>query len=130
MFLFQFVSAMDANEKVDMLNELRVKSQLSESDFESLVVVARRYKEEVGEYDRQAKAIIDKVHRQYPPGRLPVGTGPPRPPQELLDLQDRRNNAALKYRDEAKAQVDNERFDEFINREIRPKIGPVKKEVQ
>jgi len=106
-----------------MLRSYQAKTGLPDAAFSTLVQLAIEHQREASAIDQQAKIIIDNFHAQYP-RKLPPGMAPPPPPQELLDLQERRDALALRYRDRLKTVVGDETYDRFklcIDEEFRPK---------
>ena len=121
MFLFQHLANVKDNPSV--IGEFQRKSKLPDSEFKKLIQVASDYHDEVSAFDAQAQVIIDNYHAQYPPGNL--SEVPPPPPQELLDLQEKRNAAALTYRDRLKTELggDFPHFTTFVDSEITAKLA-------
>ena len=112
-----------------MLRELQQKTNLSNAQFNGVIQVALDHEKEASLVDRRAQAIIDDFRAKYPPGNMPVGTVPPAPPQELLDLQDERNATSLRYRDRLKAELGDAayiNFKKFVDAEFTPKISTEK----
>jgi hypothetical protein len=102
------------------------KTGLAVGRFKQLLHIAEDYSRDVSAIDGQAKIIIDRFHAQYPPGKLPSGIVPPTPPQELTDLQNQRDNTALKYRERLQAElgIDFNKASDYVQREIKSKIAP------
>ena len=123
MFLFQHLANIKDN--ASQVQELHGRSGLSNEQFGKLMLTAAKYQRDVSELDAQAKIIIDDFHAKYPHGRLPDGIGPPQAPQELNDLQEKRNAKAIFYRDQLKTELGNdgyERFKMFVNNEVTSKM--------
>lgn len=131
MFLFHHLA--NIKDKTSEVKEIQSKSKLPAYDFSKLLTIAAEYQKEVTALDEQARGIIDEFHKQYPPGKMPSGTAPPKPPQELIVLQNQRNDTALKYRDQAKEVLGTSVYTElqtFVDREIMPKISSQKVDVK
>lgn len=109
--LFRHTVNIAENESVR--REYQRKTRLSDEQFAQLVDVARDHEQEVAAFDAQAKQIIERIRIEFPPGRLPPGVSPPPASPELSELQNRRNEAALRHRDRFRERVGEEGFQIF-----------------
>lgn len=120
--LFRHINKIADDESVR--RDYQRRTRLSDAQFFQLVEIARDHEREVETLDLRAKQIIQNVRAAYPPGRLPPGVSPPQPPQELLDLQDQRNEAAVRHQARLRQRLGTSGFDVFItflDSEFRPK---------
>jgi hypothetical protein len=73
--------------------------------------------------DEEAKAIIDKARANFPNGEVKSPEDLPQPPEELKELQQRKDEVILHHRDSLKNFLGEEKFAEF-NSFARQKIVP------
>jgi len=72
---------------------------------------------EAKELDDRAEQIIKDARSRYPQGRIPPGETPPPVPQELLDMQQQRDDVFQRGRARLQAALGDEKFqqiDEFV----------------
>jgi uncharacterized protein YcfL len=116
-FLFRHLSAV----KETPANGFQAKAGLNSGQLQALTSIAVNNERELNKLDEKARAIIAAFHEQYPPGRLPPGSAPPAPPQELNVLQQQREATIMRYREQLRrmfGEAEFTRFDAFVQNEI------------
>jgi hypothetical protein len=105
--------------------------KLDDAQTEALARVAEETDREARKLDREARKIIDKGRARHPDGKLKDGESLPPPPAELKALQQQRDAAIMKGREELRSALgDTEflRFDEFVQQEVTKRMKPVQED--
>ena len=89
------------------------EAKLSDEQDRILEQTAIDFIQAVEPIDAQARQILAKVRGQFPDGVIPIGQQLPPPAAELTDLQSKRNEIALSYRDKLSDSLGKEVFGEF-----------------
>ena len=103
-------------------------AQLNEQQARQLDHIAAKTNRATKELDARARQIIDAVRAQTPDRKLQKGQAPPRPPQELIYLNNSRRELIVQAVGELRANLGEEefgRFSQFVNQKIRPGIKPI-----
>lgn len=101
------------------------QANLSDDEARAFDEVASECEQEVAQQDAKAKAIIDAGLARYPGGKIPAGEKPPEAPAELKALWEERNAIILRARDHLHAALGDQefqRFEEFVERDVKPNI--------
>ena len=121
--LFRRVSLLDQKAKSQAENNETLtqfrnyfidEAKLSAEENDVLSKTADSFGQEVQIVDEQAAVITEQLRQQYSEGRTAKGRFI-QPTPELLQLQEQRDNLALRYRDQLKAFLGDDRFNEFDN---------------
>jgi hypothetical protein len=91
----------------------RIRANANENA--SLLSEAEAWKAEVDPIDSQAHALIVAIRTKTPGGRLAPGEQPPPVPQQLIDLQTKRDNITLKHVANLKLKFGDARFAQIDN---------------
>lgn len=105
------------------------------SDYEALTLekIASECEQEVAQVDARAKVVIDAFRARYPGGRVPQGEMVSPPPPELQAMQKERDDIVLSARERLRAafgDVEFERFDTFVQKNVVPEIQPALLKIQ
>ncbi len=107
------------------------EAKLDDRQAEALDRIAARSERELTRLDRRARSITETVRARHPRGKLKEGEALPTPPDELQHLQQQRNNAVLRARDQLHADfgaAEFDRFDKHVRQDIAKKIKPIKRD--
>ena len=100
------------------------EAQLDDGQTRVLQDVATRYVEEVSIIDAQAKVIIEDIRARIPKGQPLTDKTILQPPAELKELQQRREELALSYRDHLRESLGPDQFQRF-EKFVRQKMTSV-----
>lgn len=101
------------------------QAKLNDDEARAFDQIASECEQEVAQQDAKAKAIIDAGLARYPGGKIPPGEKPPEAPAELKAMWEDRNAIILRARDrlrEALGEQEFKRFDDFVERNVKPNI--------
>lgn len=104
------------------------EAKLSDEQARKLDKIQSDYMRVVAKMDDKAKKIIEEARAQHPHGRLQEGQPLPEPPQQLMALQEKRNNLTMQARAlvrEALGEQEFQRFGEFVKEHIAAKLKPI-----
>ena len=90
-------------------------------------ITAANFYEEVAPIDREANNLIKEIRTKFPDGKADP-KNLPLPPAELGELQKKKNEVVLRYRDSFKAAVGDQPFAEFkgfLDNEFSRGINPI-----
>lgn len=125
--MFRLIISFRAKAEIQKLKGERVtlmktyfkdEAKLSDEDNEILENTATEFIKEVRTIDDEAGEIIAQGRDLFPDGEVPNGQQVPPPPKELANLQKKRNDLALKYRDELSQLLGSKAFsniDDFVH---------------
>jgi hypothetical protein len=91
------------------------EAQLSDEQTRILQDVAKKFVDEVSLIDAQAKVIIENIRARVPRGQPITDKKILEPPAELRELQKKREELALRYRDHLRDLFGTEEFQRFEN---------------
>jgi len=104
------------------------KIGLSESQAATLKQFAAQCVNATQDVDRRAKAIIEQVWKQYPPGRVASKDQIPKPPPELAQLTQERDdvtNAQVQGLRAALGETSFGKVDGYVRTEFAKQVKPV-----
>lgn len=104
------------------------EAKLDERQNALLFEIASNCERDVEALDRRAKQIITAFRARVAAMHIEPGETPPPAPEELKTIQEERNAAILRARDQLHESFGDEgfaRFTQFVNRSIKPRIKTV-----
>ena len=102
------------------------KLDLTETQNKALTEIAATCVMEIEALDKQAQEIIKKGHEELKKNPPRPGDAPPAPPAELAQLQNRRENTIIQFRDLLKKSLGDDKFaetDAYVKKEIAPRVS-------
>jgi hypothetical protein len=99
------------------------QANIDEIQTQYIFQLAQRCLDEVKPIDENAKKLIDEVRAKFPNGQVKSAEDIPPPPTELKELQKKKDETILRFRDELKNFLGETKFAEF-EQLTRQKIVP------
>jgi hypothetical protein len=106
-------------------NALKNAAQLDDTQVLTFNQIAASCDQQVAVFDSQARVIVAALRAQYANGQQLPGDEPPQPSQELMDLQQQRNDAILAARDQlqqAFGEAAFTNFQSYVQQSVVPQI--------
>ena len=103
---------------IGLVNYFKDRANLTDSENQILLNISFEFAQEVFPIDTQAKTIIEDARQKYANG---IVSREQTPPDELVNLQEQRNQLALRYRDRLKESLGEDGFaklDKFVNNDF------------
>ena len=105
----------------DMRNYYKKKLGLSDTETAKLKQIASELEGQIDVQDSKAKAFIQKERAKFPGGKLPSKEALPKVPQELITMQQEKDNTIKKYVTQSKGVLSksaNDKVDNFLTQEF------------
>lgn len=121
----QAAKASANGKSLDYLQLYKTQGNLSDPETELLFTTAQSCMDAVKQIDKEAKEIIDEARAKFPKGEARSREEIPEAPKELAELQQRKDDTVLKFRDvlqDALGTVKFSEFNSFAQQKIAPQI--------
>jgi hypothetical protein len=105
----------------DMRDHYKKKLGLSDTETAKLKQIASELESQIEVQDSKAKAFIQKERAKFPGGKLPFKEALPKVPQELITMQQEKDNTIKKYVAQSKGALSksaNDKVDNFLTQEF------------
>ena len=119
----QAEKAAEKGESLNYLGMYEEQANLNNAQSQFLFQTAQDCMDAIKPINDEAKEIITKAQANFPKGEVKSPEDLPPPPQELKELQQRKDDVVLRFRDVLKDGLGTQKFGEF-NDFARQKIAP------